>query len=366
MDQRQETQTMTKLRRENGQLKGQIQELQDTMQAFYEAYSELIKKTQENTDHIRMFSKYIQYLQADCANLKYELLDPMTDRAHYFYPQFRSDEETLRLIVEEKKSLARFGDGEFSIAVSSPRHEFQRMDDRLARRIREVLDAEDSDQLLIGIANQYGSLERFNRESAQRIRIYMTDEIRQQHQNLLRTDRVYSDAYITRPYVLFKDLNTDAPRKRFEALKQIWADKRVIIVEGAQSRLGVGNDLFAQAREVRRILAPPTSSFDRYDEIYRECLKQADYADLFLLAIGPSSGVLAYDLTLQSCQALDVGHIDLEYEWFLAGKGVRTPVPNKYNNEILGGDTVSEIDDPLYRSQIIASFVGHDFLPGHP
>lgn len=344
--------------RENSRLKEQIREIQDTLQAFYEAYSELIKKTQENTDHVLMFSKYIQYLQADCANLKYELMDPTVSREEYFYPEFRSDEETLRLILEEKKSLARFGDGEFSIAVSSPRHEFQRMDDRLARRIREVLDTDGcGGRLLIGIADQYGSLERFNRESAQRIRIYMTDEIRRQHRELLRKDRVYSDAYITRPYVLFKDLDTDAPGRRFAALKEIWKDKRVTIVEGSQTRLGVGNDLLAQAREVRRILAPPTSSFDRYDDIYEECLKQAEGADLFLLAIGPSSGVLAYDLTLQSCQALDVGHIDLEYEWFLAGKGVRTPVPNKYNNEIAGGDAVGEVDDPIYRSQIIASFV---------
>lgn len=57
-----------------------------------------------------------------------------------------------------------------------------------------------------------------------------------------------------------------------------------------------------------------------------------------------------------SCKGT-VGHIDLEYEWFLAGKGVRTPVPNKYNNEIAGGDAVGEVDDPIYRSQIIASFV---------
>lgn len=357
MDRQYGIEEIIELRRENGQLKKQFLEIQDTMQAFYEAYSELIKKTQENTDRILMFSKYIQYLQADCANLKYELMDPTVSREEYFYPKFRSDEETIRLIVEEKKSLARFGDGEFSIAVASPRHEFQRMDDRLAQRIREVLDTEEPGQLLIGIANQYGSLERFNRESAQRIRIYMTDEIRGQHYSLLRADRVYSDAYITRPYVLYKDLNTDAPAKRFAALKQIWNDKRVIIVEGAQSRLGVGNDLFAQAREVRRIVAPPINSFDRYDDIYRECLKWGDSVDLFLLAIGPSSGVLAYDLVLQSCQAVDVGHIDLEYEWFLAGKGIRTSVPNKYNNEIVGGNVVDEIDDPLYCSQIIASFV---------
>lgn len=345
-----------KIKEENQQLKKQVLEIQDTLQAFYEAYNELIKKAQENTEHIVMFSKYVKYLQASCGNLKYELMDPTGSREEYFYPKFRSDEETLRLIVEQKKSLARFGDGEFSIAFNIPQQKFQRLDERLAQRIQEVLGAGNLSQLLIGIANQYGNLNRFNEESAQAIRLYMTEETRRQHRQLLSADRVYSDAYITRPYVIYKDIFTDAPAKRFERLKQIWNGKSVVVVEGAQTRLGVGNDLFAQAKEIRRILAPATSSFDRYDDIYKECLKWGDSVDLFLLAIGPSSGVLAYDLTLKDYQAVDVGHIDLEYEWFLAGKGRRVPVPCKYNNEITGGEKVSDITDPVYYSQIVASF----------
>ncbi len=345
------------IKRENQQLKQQVLELQETLQSFYEAYSELIKKTQENAERIALFSRYIQYLQANCANLKYEILDPACSPGTYFYPKFRSNEETLRLIVEEKKSLARFGDGEFAIAFSTPRQKFQRLDDKLAERIWEVLNADVPDSLLIAVAGQYGSLERFNDQAAQGIRLYMTEETRRQHEQIIPLSRVYSDAYITRPYVIYKDMFTDAPRKRFEALKQIWRDKRIIVVEGAQTRLGVGNDLLKQARDVKRIIAPPTSSFDRYDEIYKECLDRGDSADLFLLAIGPSAGVLAYDLALHSCQAVDVGHVDLEYEWFLAGKGTRVSVPYKYNNELTGGDKVQEIHDPVYDSQIIASFI---------
>ncbi len=345
------------LKRENLQLRQQVSEMQESIQSFYEAYSELIKKTQENEERIILFSKYIQYLQANCANLKYEILDPAGCAGTYFFPKFRSNEETLRLIVEEKKSLARFGDGEFGIAFSTPRQKFQRLDDRLAERIWEVLNGDTPDNLLIAIASQYGSLERFSDQTAQGIRLYMTEEIRRQHEQIVPLSRVYSDAYITRPYVLYKDRFTDAPGKRFEALKEIWKDKRIMVVEGAETRLGVGNDLFRQAKEIKRIIAPPTSSFDRYDEIYKECLNRGDSADLFLLAIGPSSGVLAYDLAMHSCQAVDVGHVDLEYEWFLAGKGTRVSVPHKYNNEFTGGDKVEEMHDSAYDSQIVAAFV---------
>ena len=169
---------------------------------------------------------------------------------------------------------------------------------------------------------------------------------------MLERDRIYYDAYVLRPYVMYKDNMTDAPRRRFEQLKKIWENRAVILVEGAQTRAGIGNDLFDGAREVRRILAPATSSFDRYDDILRAALKHAEDDTLFLIAMGPSAGVLAYDLTVEGYQALDIGHLDLEYEWFLAGKG-ETTVPYKYNNETEGGNEVEELHDPVYESQII-------------
>lgn len=357
MEKQNESGDIAELREESRKLKESVKEIQETLQAFYEAYSELIKKAQKNGDDVALLMRYIQYLQGNCTNLKYELSDPDNTDRTYFFPKFRSNEETLRLIVEEKKSLARFGDGEFSIAFHASRHKFQKPDDKLAERIWEVLNADGPENLLLAVARQYGSLERFNDQTAQGIRLYMTEEVRKQHEQIIPLNRVYSDAYITRPYVIYKDLLTDAPGKRFEEFKQIWRGKKVLLVEGAQTRLGVGNDLLEQAGDVKRIIAPPTNSFDRYDEIYRECLARGDEVDLFLLAIGPSSGVLAYDLALQSYQAVDVGHIDLEYEWFLAGQGTRVPVPCKYNNEFEGGDRVDEIDDPVYDAQIIASFV---------
>ncbi len=272
-----------------------------------------------------------------------------------FLPRFRSDEETIRLITQEGMSLGRFGDGEFAIAFDIPRQKFQRPDPGLRDRIRQVLTQTDNPALLIGIADHYGGLERFNAQAARGIRMYLTDETRAQHMSLLSPDRVYSDTYMTRPYVIHRDVFTDGPRGRFESLKKIWEGRRVIIVEGAQTRLGVGNDLLGGAAGVRRILAPATDSFDRYEDILAVCEECREMAEMFLLAIGPSSGVLAYDLSRRGIQAVDVGHVDLEYEWFLAGKGTRVEVPNKYNNEFAGGDKVSDADLPEnYYEEIIA------------
>ncbi len=344
------------LKAENQNLQAQLKAVNSTLHEFYSAYSELITQVQGNKDSIQNIIQYLTLQQAKINNIKYEIMDPEARNEEIFFPKFRSNEETLRLILEEGKSLARFGDGEFSIAFQIPRQKFQRLDDRLAKRIWETIHA-DCPDLLIAIAKNYGSLEVYNEQGANGIRLYMTPEIRSQHRQILPIDKVYSDAYITRAYVLYQDVFTDGPKKRFDALKAIWEQKNIIIVEGAQTRLGVGNDLFAGAKTIKRIIAPPTSSFDRYDDILKECLKRGGTADLFLLAIGPSSGVLAYDLCRAGYQAVDVGHIDLEYEWFLAGKGVRVPVPNKYNNEMPEGDQVALVKDPVYESQIVASFL---------
>ena len=315
--------------------------------------SMMLDQLEKNTEQTNVLLRGYGAMQAALNNLKYELNDPEDYKQDFFYPKFRSNEETLRLIVEEGKSLARFGDGEFDIIFQIPRHKFQRPDERLAERIRQVLDSEHPD-LLIGIAKNYGSLNLYNEKAADGIRQYMTEEVRQRHRQILSADRIYSDAYMTRPYIMRRDLFTEGPKKRFDALKRIWKSRKIMIVEGAQTRLGVGNDLFEGVASVKRILAPATNSFDKYDGILRECFNHAEEVDLFILAIGPSSGVLAYDLTCEGYQAVDVGHIDLEYEWFLAGKGTRVSVPYKYNNEVKGGDQVEAINDPVYEASVVA------------
>lgn len=342
---------------ENAELKKKCIELEQGEQNVYMIIKNLMQMVNSCVDMAKGCNRqahiqeiYEKQLDKMIHNIKYEVCD-ILGKNIFFKPVMRSDEETLRLIIEEGKSLARFGDGEFSMVEGVERQKFQKVDNKLAERLKEVLQ-NDNDSLIVAVADNYGSLEKYDKEIADAIRCYMTDDTRALHERLLRKDRVYSDAYITRPYIIYKDNNTDAPKERFDRLKEIWNGKDIIIVEGAQSRLGMGNDLFANADSIKRILAPSTNSFDRYDDIYRECLKLRDGADMFLIALGPSAGVLAYDLSLQKIQALDVGHIDLEYEWFLAGEGVRVPVRFKYNNEIEGGNIVEDVVDEKYLSEI--------------
>ncbi len=341
-----------RLRDENNQLK-------ENMNLMAQAIKNSTANNIVLSDRIDALTKdtnsCIAALKSYVGNGRYEWNAPNADSSSVYYPKFYSFNETIDEIVNGGKSLARYGDGEFDLMNGRQRYAFQKMDIKLAERLMEVIQSED-DKCLIAIPDNYGDLSLYNEQGRDAIRIYMTEDVRKFHRQFLDLKRTYHNTYISRPYVMWADNNTDAPKQRFENLKRIWQDRDVIFVEGSKTRLGVGNDLFNNARSIRRIEAPATSSFSRYNEILSASLKYAKPQTLFMIALGPTAGVLAYDLCKAGYQALDIGHLDMEYEWFLQGKGCRVAVPTKYNNEMDGGNQVENVADPVFLSQILCSY----------
>ena len=334
------------LKRENQMLRNMMTESNNKMINIVNT----VIKNAETTNHDII--KNARYLDNAIENIKYEISDPKFDEETLLIPEFYEIDETIEMIARDKCSMARFGDGEFALMENKKRQSFQRMDEQLAKRLREII-TKNENGMLIGIADNYGNLEKYNLSGKRGIRYYMTDEVRREHAKYLDKDRKYHNAYISRPYALYADNMTQAPRKRFDALKRIWDGRKVIFVEGALTRLGVGNDLFENALKIQRIEAPAENSFDRYDDILKASLRHAQSDTLFLIALGPAAGVLAYDLYKAGYQAVDVGHVDLEYEWYLNGKGGRSEVKHKFNNEFQGGNIVEDIQDEEYLKQII-------------
>lgn len=81
--------------------------------------------------------------------------------------------------------------------------------------------------------------------------------------------------------------------------------------------------------------------------------RQVNSGDLILLSLGMTATVMAYDLAKLGYQAIDLGHLDVEYEWFQMKAEKKTPLNNRYVNEVEGGDVVRRCDDPIYLSQIV-------------
>jgi glycosyltransferase family protein len=308
-----------------------------------------------NKQLIEWMNDTIQEFEDYKENAVYEIRDERWAPIQKMYPNIQSGDKAIDRIVNEGKSLARFGDGEFATIAGRVRHRFQsEVDTGLGKRLQEVLQT-PQENLLIGLADNYGSLEQYNEQAKREIRRYMKREVRREHAKLLNLEWTYYDTYLTRPYVMYADNQTDAPAKRFENLRRIWDGRNCVFVEGEHTGLGVGNDLFSNAADIQRIIAPAENAFRRYESVLDACRKQPE-GTLFLLALGPTATVLAFDLCRLGFQAIDVGHVDLEYEWFLRGEGHRTLVDGKYNNEIPDAGMPEAIEDAVYKSQIIARF----------
>lgn len=322
-----------------------IVSLENINQTLLRSNKQLIELMEHNQKELTAYQR----------NLIYEINDPRNKETDSWYPMIVPANETMEQIVNYGKSLARFGDGEFAAIEGRIRHRFQtEVDEGLKQRLLEVLQSEE-ENLLIGIADNYGSLEKYTEQAKREIRCYLNPQVRKEHLSLLNSQRTYYDAYVTRPYVMYADSQTDAPEKRFKDLRRIWSGRNCVFVEGCYTRLGIGNDLFDNAGSIQRILGPAENAFSKYREILDACMEQKKDT-LFLLALGPTATVLAYDLCKAGYQAVDVGHVDLEYEWFLRGEGRRTPIEGKYNNELGEEQQLLPLNNEVYLSQIIRDF----------
>lgn len=263
-----------------------------------------------------------------------------------------SSEETVARIINENLSVSRYGDGEFKL-MSGLKNGFQNENSMLAARLKDVLH-EPIDGLLLCIPMTLKDWSYCRFKSKLSAAGYFVSFANPVLKTNLIFKYTYGDSLFTRFYMMRKDKSDCLVYAK--NLKKIWNNKDLLIVEGKYSRLGVGNDLFDNAKSIKRILCPNFNAFDKYDEILK---KTKDFSDgkLVVLALGMTATVLAYDLCKAGIRALDLGHIDIEYQWMLMGAREKCPVPNKQMSEVDGGMCEDDSHDPTYLSQIIDEVV---------
>lgn len=269
-------------------------------------------------------------------------------RRQKIIPQVASIDETIRKIIQDRCSVSRFGDGEMLLTNAHKRIGFQEGNPQLAQRLKEVLTS-DNDKHLVCISDVFQHLERYNRKARRfwRTHFFIYGPW---WDRLLLPGRTYYNTFVTRPYMDFKSKRECG--KWFHDMKGIWEGRDIIFIEGEKSRLGVGNDLFDNAQSIHRILCPPCNAFNSINRIRAEACKQNKNV-LFLIALGPTATVLAYDLFKAGYQAIDIGHVDVEYEWWRMGARRKVKLERKYVNEVPNGNLVADAGEE-YNKQIIA------------
>jgi glycosyltransferase family protein len=270
-------------------------------------------------------------------------------RKLYRFPRVESIPDTIAYIYANKASISRYGDSEFLYIIDKISLPYQVYDPELGRRLQEVLVSNEPNHL-VGLPIGYHSLHNLIDDS----KLFWRSQIVWTYPRLrkyLDVNKTYYNASMTRVYVTFDD-KSECPQI-FASLMKLWEGRKVLIIEGEKSRLGVGNDLFSRALKVERVLAPMHHAFARYNELIQEARK-SDLDTLVLLALGPTATVMAYDLAKAGYQAIDIGNVDIEYEWFLRGATSKVKIPGKYTSEAVGGRNVEDVEDQLYLSQIKA------------
>lgn len=283
-----------------------------------------------------------------CKEKKRYYAKPKNVIGHY---NIANPDETVQKLIDENKSISRFGDGEFDFIYGKGMN-YQKHDVKLAERLKEVLDSNEKD-LLIGIPDAV-NVEYLDLYTGPAIAFWPGWINKWQFKllKLLDRSRQYYSTQITRFYIDYKDKSNKG--EYVKKIKKIWDNKDVVIIEGEHSRLGVGNDLFDNMKSIQRIICPAESAFDKYDEIMQEALK-VDKDKLILLALGPTATVLAYDLYKAGYRTIDIGHIDIEYEWFLRKVDKKVKIETKYVTEVKDGrSNIDNIKDEKYMSEIIA------------
>lgn len=279
----------------------------------------------------------------------FNLLYLINRKKQRIVPTIHSIEETISQITTNHCSVSRFGDGEM-LLIGRKSIRFQEESERLSQRLLSVIQSQEEGHLIC-ISDVFEELERYTRRARRfwRTHFYLFSDL---WEKSLIPDKSYYNTFITRPYMDFRLKNKSG--YWFNMLKAIWDKRDVVFVEGEKSRLGLGNDLFDNASSIKRILCPPVNAFEKYELILQKAQEQ-DKNVLFLLALGPTATVLAYDLHKQGYQAIDVGHVDIEYEWYKMGATHKVSVPSKYVNEALTGREITMAAEEDYFHQILCS-----------
>ena len=254
-----------------------------------------------------------------------------------------SVEETIEELICTEKSLVRLGDGEITM-IRGRDLAFQKVNPEIVEGLKRILGYGYED-LMTAIPEIFGDLRIYRKENSDFWKEHLLFS-RKVYQTYCNTQKVYANAYISRFYYPMADKSQCG--KWIERIRQIWKDKDIVVVEGDRTHNGVGNNLLDTARSVERIVGPSEQAYEKVDEIF-ECCKEYPKNRLFLISLGIAAKFLTEKLFLEGYRVLDIGNLDMEYEWYLHQAKYKEKVPK---HDIVGEEANKNAGYHEYLAQI--------------
>lgn len=202
------------------------------------------------------------------------------------YPRVLAEEETLSASLTN--SLARFGDGELSLALGGNCIS-QVQNQALRIELLEILQNKATD-LLVGIPN----LDSKTKPA--------WEKFRDPKYTRLYGDGIFGSAFITRPDSA-PWIDTPA---YWKSLSQLWFGRDVVLVAGTERSLRP--EQLVGVNDLRRVNCPRRDAYSAIDQILEDI---GTPAGPVLMCLGATATVLAARLAKKGVHAVDLGHIGM-------------------------------------------------------
>ena len=252
-------------------------------------------------------------------------------------------DETIDELLRTEKSMVRFGDGEI-VMIKGVDLMLQKASPEIGEGLARIL-AYPWDDLMVTIPGIFDTLSDHHKAS----RKFWQDHLlfcRKTYEQYCNPNRVYYTTFISRCYYFGQDRSLCDGW--FAKIRKIWDNRDIVIVEGTRTHNGVGNNLFDSAASIERIICPPSDAYGALPEILNECLRY-DKDRMFLLSVGVAAKFLAVELFQKGYRVLDIGNMDLEYEWYV--KQVPDKIPLE-KHDIVGEEANRKAGYDDYLNQV--------------
>lgn len=222
------------------------------------------------------------------------------------YPQVINEEKTLSALLLGA-SIARFGDGEFRIALGGRQNVSQVTAPRLREELCEILVNKQS-KCLIAIPTmdpngpKWGSWKKYENN----------------YPRLLSSKKTYYSSFITRP--------DSAPAIDYpgfyDHVEALWADKDIILVRGSERSFVEGRASMLAAKSVMPVLCSRRDAYSEIDRVERDVMDLVNSTGcrIVILCAGAMATVLAYRLSKHNIQAMDLGHMGYLWRYYQSKK----------------------------------------------
>jgi hypothetical protein len=228
------------------------------------------------------------------------------------YPNVLSEAETLERVLAGA-SLARYGDGEFTLAEGRSIVNQPRGDLSLSRRLRGILHG-DGAPCVVGIPNIHSPTPK----------AVFWSKYLERGAALLHPSVTYGSSFISRP--------DSAPwidtADYWLRLESLWTGKHVTLVRGEApaphpKKIGQftgGVSLIAEdlttASSVTEVVGPSVDAWS----VYPALMEQIGTPQTVLICLGAAATVMAVDLCAKGVHAIDLGHVGMFRRKHLRGE----------------------------------------------